>query len=252
MSFQEHFIETFFDLTQAIHAKLSIEELCQFLALRICPSRELSRVYVGRLDNDGVIRTESSFGYPIDMKVNDVETPIDTRLPMPFAMQRREVFVANRAEVLGTFPTYEPLDHRSPWIATAVVPTLGRHVFVFRLQCQIKQQEPMRLYFRSVGAILSLYDFDNKDSYSKSINTKEVRKGLLGKPLTPRQVEILDHIKDSKTNSYIGQQLGYSESLIRHESIIIYAKLGVKGRQELLHSESLRVDYEGNVASLTQ
>ena len=237
MSFQEHFVETFFDLAQAIHAKHSIEELCQFLALRICPSGELSRVYIGRLDNDGVIRTKGSFGYSLDVKVNEVETPIDMKRPMPFAMQRREVLVANREEVLSTFPTYEPLDHRSPWIATAVVPTLGRHVFVFRLQCEIEKPEPIRLYFRSVGAILSLYDFENRNSYSKSINANKVRKGLLGKPLTPRQVEILDHIKDSKTNSYIGQQLGYSESLIRHETIIIYAKLGVNGRQELLHSE---------------
>jgi len=235
MSFQEHFIETFFDLSEAIHVKPSIEDLCQFLALRICPSGELSRVYIGRLDNDGVIRTEGSFGYSIDVKVNEVETPIDTRRPMPFAMQRREVFVANREEVLSTFPGYEPLDHRSPWIAIAVVPTLGRHIFVFRLQCEIKKPEPIRLYFRSVGAILSLYDFDNRDSHTKSMKTKEVRKGLLGKPLTPRQKEVLHHIQDSKTNSYIGQELGYSESLIRHESMIIYAKLGVNGRQELLH-----------------
>jgi DNA-binding CsgD family transcriptional regulator len=40
-------------------------------------------------------------------------------------------------------------------------------------------------------------------------------------------------IKDGKTNAHIAAQLGYSESLVRQETIIIYRKLGVGGRKEL-------------------
>lgn len=41
-------------------------------------------------------------------------------------------------------------------------------------------------------------------------------------------------IKEQKTNAAIASELGYSESLIRQETIIIYRKLGVSGRKDLL------------------
>jgi len=58
-----------------------------------------------------------------------------------------------------------------------------------------------------------------------------------GSPLTERQELITDLIKKSKTNGQIGHMLGYSESLIRQETIIIYQKLGVEGRRELIQSK---------------
>lgn len=52
--------------------------------------------------------------------------------------------------------------------------------------------------------------------------------------LTERQEVIVGKIRNGKTNAVIAHDLGYSESLIRKETIIIYRKLGVAGRQELL------------------
>ena len=44
-------------------------------------------------------------------------------------------------------------------------------------------------------------------------------------------------IEKGMTNSEIAQEIGYSESLVRHETIEIYAKLNVSGRKELLNEE---------------
>lgn len=54
--------------------------------------------------------------------------------------------------------------------------------------------------------------------------------------LTSRQLRILDMVKENRTNSSIAAALGYSESLIRQETIIIYRKLGIDGRRELRKS----------------
>ena len=238
MNFQDYFAETLFDLAHAVYVKPTMEELCQFLAIRICPSGELSRVYVGRLDIDGIIRTENSFGYSTNIGIDELETSLDTVRPMPRALKTREVYVANREEVLRDFEDYSPLDQRSPWIATAVVPTFGKYVFVFRLQCRVEDRDSLALYFKAVGAILSFYDFGNCQSETKLMTKSKSQRLMLGQALTPRQSEILELIIERKTNTQIANDLGYSESLIKQESMIVYAKLGVKGRQEILHSEN--------------
>ena len=46
-------------------------------------------------------------------------------------------------------------------------------------------------------------------------------------------------IKDGMTNSSIANRMGYSESLIRQESMAIYQKLGVDGRRDLVRSDLL-------------
>lgn len=235
MDFRDYLAETLFDLAHAVYVKPTMEELCQFLAIRICPSGEVSRVYVGRLDSDGIIRTEGSFGYSINIGIGEKETLLGTSRPMTYALQTRQVYVANREEVTRDFPEYIPLDRRSPWIATAAVPTLGRHVFVFRLQYCIEDKEPITQYFKAAGSLLSFYDFKNAQPDTRILTKAKLPKELFGQPLTPRQTEILEFINERKTNIQIADSLGYSESLIKQESMIIYAKLGVKGRQEILH-----------------
>jgi DNA-binding CsgD family transcriptional regulator len=52
-------------------------------------------------------------------------------------------------------------------------------------------------------------------------------------PLSERQTRILDYLKDGKTNKEIADLIDYSESLVRHETMIIYKKLRVEGRHQL-------------------
>lgn len=66
------------------------------------------------------------------------------------------------------------------------------------------------------------------------MNADETALSLLEyqKPLTERQNLILKLISEGRTNAAIADVLGYSESLIRQETIKIYAKLGCSGRNE--------------------
>jgi DNA-binding NarL/FixJ family response regulator len=55
--------------------------------------------------------------------------------------------------------------------------------------------------------------------------------------LTPRQKKILEMLIDKKTNKEIADELIYSVSTIKQETITIYEKLGLRGREDsyLLH-----------------
>ena len=55
--------------------------------------------------------------------------------------------------------------------------------------------------------------------------------------LTTRQWTILNAIRKGLTNLEIAIELGFSESLIRQETVQIYRKLGVSGRKEILDAD---------------
>lgn len=239
MNFQEHHAEALIDLGAYVFQLPRPDDFCQYLATRVCPTGELARVYVGRLDTDGIIRTAASFGYSLDTEITKIETPLELDRPMPDAVRNGKVIVANREEILGRYSKYEPLDLRSPWTSTAVVPTNTNFVYVFRLQCIIDDQLFAETYFRLVGAILNFYNFEKANSKSEISSQLNARgqvvkpRAMRGAPLTERQELIVTLIKDGKTNGHISTLLGYSESLIRQETIIIYQKLGLSGRKEL-------------------
>ncbi|MFM8328976.1 MAG: helix-turn-helix transcriptional regulator, partial [Actinomycetales bacterium] len=57
---------------------------------------------------------------------------------------------------------------------------------------------------------------------------------IIDKAITERQRRIIELIKEGRTNSSTASILGYSESLIRQETIVIYRKLGINGRNDLI------------------
>lgn len=104
----------------------------------------------------------------------------------------------------------------------------------------MEDHEESREYFGLLQSIFNLYiqrmgihETHNSGRVSK---TKENR---MGAKLSERQELILEMIKDGMTNSSIANRMGYSESLIRQESMAIYQKLGVDGRRDLVRSDLL-------------
>ena len=98
----------------------------------------------------------------------------------------------------------------------------------------------MSIYFESIANLLSFYPYVH-DSYAvveprRVLNNHsydESSTGMRDKSLTARQRTILELIQEGQTNLQIAGVIGYSESLVRQESVLIYAKLGIRGRIDL-------------------
>ena len=89
-----------------------------------------------------------------------------------------------------------------------------------------------------LGAIVNLYlNLVDKDFWNQG-KSKRRQELFPGQPLTERQELILELVRQGKRNSEIAQVLGYSESLIRQETMVIYKKLGVPGRKSLTSERS--------------
>jgi len=56
--------------------------------------------------------------------------------------------------------------------------------------------------------------------------------------LTGRQLTIKSLIEKGFTNPAIADQIGYSESLVRQETMAIYAMLGIAGRKALIANKT--------------
>lgn len=82
----------------------------------------------------------------------------------------------------------------------------------------------------SLVANLIILRLDSHKSLSSVSETGKVKQGAT---LNERELAILELIKQGKINSEIGLQLGYSESTIRQDTIKIYRKLGIRGRQDI-------------------
>ena len=94
------------------------------------------------------------------------------------------------------------------------------------------------MLFRScVRSILSLWEnFQTLDS-----NTSQIKIDAFpdSREMTLRQTRILELIKQGKTNAEIAVEIGFSDSLVKQETILIYKKLGVSGRKEIIQEHSL-------------
>jgi DNA-binding NarL/FixJ family response regulator len=63
-------------------------------------------------------------------------------------------------------------------------------------------------------------------------------------PLSDRQLVIADLLERGFNNAQIALEIGYSESLIRQETVAIYRKLEVTGRKALQILRTLKIDSE--------
>lgn len=95
----------------------------------------------------------------------------------------------------------------------------------FLFQIDFDQVVKNKPYYNSVISALRMYAaFQSK----KFINPFEI-----SRVLTSRQTSIYERILQGKSNKEIASELSFSVSLIRQETMRIYEKLGVDGRQDL-------------------
>lgn len=248
MDFSEKQIQSLLDIAQFVYWDPTPTELCNFLATRVCPSGELAKVYLGGLEPDGTFKTVASFGYSVESGVENYRAKLDKKIPMADAYLRAETLVYNKSDFFATYPDFKTMDSETPWEAAAFTPTLGRkYVFVFRLQVPFTNLDFATTYFKTISSILSLYrdqgdtDGENLKKRPRLVESETLirpRSELRGRKLTERQLVILGYIKDGLTNADIADKLKYSESLIRQETVIIYSKLGIAGRRDLLGKTS--------------
>jgi DNA-binding CsgD family transcriptional regulator len=207
------------------------DQAIEFLSLNISPIDEVAVAFRGIVDPDGAIRCVNIKGFSKNEIITKTQFKLSDNRPVSASARTQKLIWARFETVSQEFPDFYHFDKRTPWESQVAFPVGLTRVYSFSFPSDHSNHEGMNSYIESVASILKVYesvlDFKNAIGSRNFIEESEVQ------PLSERQNRILELLKLGKTNKQIAEVIDYSESLVRHETMIIYKKLRVEGRHEL-------------------
>ena len=207
------------------------EQLVVYLSENIAPIGNTVEVSTEILGDDGFITTQFRTGMNL---FNSQKSKINLCDETPNAQALRTMKIV--------FTTVRQLDRNKlnfladpsleNHIGQVLIPVTSRRIYSFIFIGDVEDLLDYSSFFECLSSILSFWEI-----LREQLNLKKVHQCQgLDQELTARQKKIVEMIKLERTNSAIATLLGYSESLIRQETIIIYRKLGISGRRDLKKS----------------
>jgi len=209
--------------------KVTTKELTQFLSERTFSRFSSYAVYVNQLLPTGEIALVDSFGLPTNITSNWARYPITADVPSADAIREdRIVWLADREEWDLMYP-----QARNYSVSTALKTLINTPIYLtgslvggMGVMCaeQILPSPARVAFLDIVAGLVSLHR-----SRASALNPSTMTKGRF---LTFRQREVLRMLSLQYTNGEIANQIGYSLSTIRQETMRIYEILGVSNRRE--------------------
>ncbi len=202
-----------------------------------------SAVFYYEMDSDGWIRTIASAGFEETSLANLPTIHITDEVPAALLLRRMKIIAFSEKELenlnLAISKLKRNLTFRSAefkkWKSAIGIPIGSNKGYTILFQIDITQVDGFLTGLEILRSLLETYDeFANEGKSIKPILVSPLK----DTPLTERQNQIVKLIENGKTNSQIKLVLGFSESLIRQETIEIYQKLGISGRKALIVKDS--------------
>lgn len=207
------------------------EQLTHHLSEHFCPSGERAGITISTLGRDGVVRCDFATGFPDNNFLLGQTISLSQDRPGSEVLRTLQPMVFTHDDVKTRYKDFLPREFMDGFERAILMPICTTKIYGFACQVNPFEYDGFQEYVDCVRSILSFYESTRPGSPEAL---------TLGKPkngstkLTPRQNIILDLIKKEMTNPAIARELGFSESLIRQETIHIYRKLGVNGRHDLV------------------
>lgn len=221
----------------------SYNEVAQFLSLRILNDFQPVCLYIAELIETGVLCPLGSFGYESKDIANFQEVSLQEKTPMTLAVSSNDVVVVdNEVTKLKQFTVLEVMQSNPHWKTLISVPAYPNGGFTFLSAITVDLKEADRLFLIAVGSLLGLYGQSIPPALVDAARIAKEQTNLEGFPLTQRQLVIAGMLERGHSNFEISQEIGFSESLIRQESVAIYEKLNVSGRKAMQAIHNLNLE----------
>jgi DNA-binding CsgD family transcriptional regulator len=221
----------------------SWNEIAQFLSMRILNEEEVICLYLAEILETGVLCPLGSFGYASEDVARFLEISLQDKTPMTKAVSTNEIVcVANTPNSLDEFERIEVLLLNPQWQTLISVPSYPNGGFTFVSKAKIELTEVEHLFLIAVGSLIGLYGQSPTPDLIESARLAKEQTKLAEYPLTPRQLVIAGMLERGFNNAQISLDIGFSESLIRQESVAIYQKLNVSGRKAMQAIHSLNLE----------
>lgn len=214
----------------------NLNEMCQFAVVRSLNFLGATGMYGATLDPSGFIRITGQYGFS-ENEINSWEKlAIDQATPTADALKTNNiVWLADKNEWLEDYPHLTSLEQKvttQTWIAW---PITVRGSYMSALSISLKDVIPptpiLVSFLETIGGIIALQLSQNQRKVGVAPHGDENPGfGIF----TRRQREIMALMADGLTNIQIANELGFSESTIRQETMRIYEVLGATGRSDAI------------------
>ncbi len=244
------------------------DQISQQVVLSILSPHQPRSCVITLFGADGALHGVGKFGLGLAQSERFDSLSLWDVDPMADAVRTGEaVIVADELRASSTYPRTIPAD--GPFEAIGVWPLSLPNQRVGALQVSFASPpdlDRLRSDAMGVSAVLALYlsllvsiaaspdravEMLNASDQAQAFPTAELLvlqsaagMGQSRRPapsvLTDRQTEILQLMAKGLTNSQIAKRVGFSESTVRQETMVIYRYFGVGGRREAVRLASLR------------
>lgn len=209
----------------------SMDDIAQIISFMLSDGESLTYVYVFAIDFNNTYSIIGTHGVSADVKNAVKRFPLTSKLPAPKAMNtNKAVIIASREEMYKEFPELRKIAGSSlleNYIAVPVCKKIAPIGALVATSENLKFTEEHADFLNLLGTIMA-----PKLSDVIKTGTVDDVKTLIEEELTPRQEQMQRMMAEGLTNSEIATKLGYSESTVRRESVLLYAKLGVNNRND--------------------
>jgi DNA-binding CsgD family transcriptional regulator len=225
----------------------SYNEIAQFLAMNTFADEKPQSIYIGELIETGVVCTLGGFGWSTAEYSSFIDLPIQSKYPITEAIRSNSVILCkNDEQFQSEYPLMEFFPLRDDWLSGIAIPAYPIGGVAFFSSINLQMTDSAQDFYIAIGSLLGLYASRlPKALVAVAITVKE-KIDLPQVPLSDRQLVIAGLLERGFNNAQIGLEIGYSESLIRQETVAIYRKLQVTGRKALQAIRTLNLEAENN------
>jgi DNA-binding CsgD family transcriptional regulator len=215
-------------ITQLLATKPTLDQLTIWLSMNHCPSGEVSRVYFAKISKDNTLTVEAAHGFEPENCYPGKVFPIEIGRPSGKSIIENKITIeVNTPEYHLKYPAIRNAPIPYPWSSQVSIPINNQYF----MQCgrYSDMAEGDELFYQNLQSLMQIY-FSKIGKVSLEIGD------LFGKPLTARQEKILELMREGLTNEDIATKIGYSPSLVKQETMLIFSKLGISGRKDLTNA----------------
>ena len=214
---------------------VSNADLCKFLALETFAQSKISAIYTAEITEDGYLAPIATFGIRTQLLESWGNISLSIKAPICDAVKEDKVVLLKKEESLDRYPSlanYEAITEK--WESYLVCPILPYGIIALALDSTPKVDKQFELFLKTIGGIAFLHFYSSKSRGEKGNGGHRDRRVKRDGKLSERQLLIKNLMVKGYSNPQIATEIGYSESLVRQETMAIFAALNISGRKELL------------------
>jgi DNA-binding CsgD family transcriptional regulator len=228
----------------------SYNEIAQFLAMNTFVEEQSRWIYINELIETGVVCALGGFGWEVGEVSSFIDLPIQGAFPITEAIRTNQVVLINNDAAFNLkYPLMSTFPIQKEWVSGISIPAYPIGGIAFLSPIELKMSDEKLIFYVSIGSLLGLYASRLPKALIAVALTVKEKIDFPEILLSDRQLVIAGMLERGYNNAQIGLEIGYSESLIRQETVAIYRKLRVTGRKALQAIRTLNLETEENMSS---